>query len=183
MSDVKPTAGEQTEMTGEDMSVIDTGTLEQMLAELDGNNDAPSVRLRKVVTSHLLESCFHEELRHFHDAAVAEAYRILGIDGSDGEFRMKWVFLEASCLVKEKAEFEQEARSILASHEDLAAKYRALADELIEARSQRAELLEALKESVSHLKSSYEFVREESVTVLFVEHARALIAKLEGPQE
>lgn len=43
-----------------------------------------------------------DDLRRHHDACIKELYRILGVDGSDGEYRFKWVALEALSLVKER---------------------------------------------------------------------------------
>ena len=44
-----------------------------------------------------------DEAHEFHDAAMRDAYSLLEIDGSDGEFRYKWVSLEIANLKREHA--------------------------------------------------------------------------------
>lgn len=39
-----------------------------------------------------------DESQEYHRSCIADAYRLLGIDGSDGEFRYKWVALEIARL-------------------------------------------------------------------------------------
>lgn len=43
----------------------------------------------------------HEEtsMRDYHDACMKELYRMLNIDGSNGEYRFKWVALEINNLL------------------------------------------------------------------------------------
>lgn len=36
----------------------------------------------------------YDDMRSFHDACIKELYSMLGIDGSDGEYRFKWAALE-----------------------------------------------------------------------------------------
>jgi hypothetical protein len=45
----------------------------------------------------------HNSMRDFHTASMKELYRILNIDGSDGEYRFKWVACEAMKLQRELA--------------------------------------------------------------------------------
>lgn len=46
------------------------------------------------------KSLLHEAQEH-HDDCIKDAYKLLGVDGSDGEFRYKWVALEIVALKQE----------------------------------------------------------------------------------
>ena len=46
-------------------------------------------------------AAIHNDLRQFHDACIKDMYVLLGIDGSDGEFRYKWCALEIAKMKRE----------------------------------------------------------------------------------
>ena len=41
------------------------------------------------------------DLRRFHDACIKELYGMLGIDGTDGEYRFKWVAVALSAKLRQ----------------------------------------------------------------------------------
>ena len=51
-----------------------------------------------------------EDVHAYHDACIKELYRMLNIDGGDGEYRFKWVALELSKVLShyEKLKVENE---------------------------------------------------------------------------
>lgn len=62
-----------------------------------------------------------EEAHDHHRACLVDAYKILGIDGSDGEFRYKWVALAMGRLVRKVDQLELETTRLkgpisIASH-------------------------------------------------------------------
>jgi hypothetical protein len=68
--------------------------------QLIAARDAEIERLRKDVE---VEKMLRQEAQDFHRAAMLDAYRLLGIDASDGEIRYKWVALEIASLKRRAA--------------------------------------------------------------------------------
>ena len=50
----------------------------------------------------------YRDMRSFHDAAIKELYRMLGVDGSDGEIRFKWAALALARKLDELAALRAE---------------------------------------------------------------------------
>ena len=57
-----------------------------------------------------------EELESNHLACIKELYRLLNIDGSDGEYRFKWVAIEVADRVKRIEELEKENKTTIESY-------------------------------------------------------------------
>lgn len=74
-------------------------------------SEMAEVREQKDLAAHELEM-----LRDQHEACIKDAYQMLGIDGSDGEFRYKWVALEISCVVRERDELRAELERVKADN-------------------------------------------------------------------
>lgn len=54
----------------------------------------------------------HESLRRYYQAVIKELYEIFDIDGSDGEYRFKWVALEASSCMRELKELRKKHETL-----------------------------------------------------------------------
>ncbi len=57
-----------------------------------------------------------EQLHQFHDACIKELYRMLEIDGSDGEYRFKWVALELNNLLLEVKKLREENEKLTTAY-------------------------------------------------------------------
>lgn len=61
-----------------------------------------------------------EEAHDHHRACIVDAYKILDIDGSDGEFRYKWVALKMGQVMRELDRYKQDNQRLkshpMASH-------------------------------------------------------------------
>jgi len=88
--------------------VLNVTDLPQAKAQaiVDAHNatlDKPQAGSAEPVVRGDVSTSLLREAREHHLACIKDAYRLLGIDGSDGEYRYKWVALEIAKLVQRTA--------------------------------------------------------------------------------